>query len=74
MSDSIVPRNAFSAFCGAAPTPAFSASAVASQSEISRWSAHVWSRARVESPMPRRGRLAMRRSETASYGLSSTWR
>ena len=35
MSDSIVPRNAFNAFCGAAPTPAISASAVASQSEIS---------------------------------------
>ena len=46
MSDSIVPRNAFSAFCGAAPTPAFAASAVASQSEISRWSAHVCRRAR----------------------------
>ncbi len=41
MSDSIVARNALSAFCGAAPTPAFSASAVASQSEISRWSAQV---------------------------------
>src|SRR4029078_2446379 len=58
MSDSIVARKLLSAFWGAAPTPAISASAVASQSEISRWSAQVWSRARVVSPMPRLGRVA----------------
>ena len=34
----------------------------------------VWSRAIDVSPIPRRGLFAIRISETASYGLSITWR
>ena len=74
MHDSMIVRNARTAFCGAAPTPASSVNSVASQSEIPCASAYAWRRASVESPIPRRGRFAMRWSETASYGLSITWR
>ena len=59
---------------GAAPTPASSARASACHSQIPCASANVTSRAIDESPMPRRGRFAMRISDTASAGLSSTCR
>ncbi len=67
-------RNACTALSGAAPTPASSGNSVASQSEIPCASAYVWRRAIDVSPIPRRGRFAIRISETASYGLSITWR
>ena len=48
--------------------------AEASKSEMPCASAKAWMRAIDASPMPRRGRLAMRPSETPSKGLSITWR
>ena len=36
--------------------------------------AYAWSRPSVVSPIPRRGRFAIRSSETVSKGLSRTWR
>ena len=67
-------RNDATAFAGAVPTPAASVRSIASQSDISASSANDISFASVESPIPRRGRFAMRSSDTASYGLSITWR
>ncbi len=66
ISDWISVRNEATAFAGAVPTPAASVRLIASHSDISASSANDISFASVESPMPRRGRLAMRRSETAS--------
>ena len=51
---------------GAATTPASSPNSNASHREIPCASAYVWSRAVEESPIPRRGRLTIRCSETAS--------
>ena len=53
----------------AVATPAASGSAVASQSEMPRASAWPTSRWRVVSPIPRRGRFAIRMRATASVGL-----
>ncbi len=67
-------RNEATAFAGPVPTPAGSQRSIASQSDISAWSANVISFASVESPIPRRGRFAIRSSEMTSNGLSITWR
>ena len=53
----------------AVATPAASGSAVASQSEMPSDSACVTIRLIVVSPIPRRGRFAIRISATASLGL-----
>jgi hypothetical protein len=70
MSESMSVRNAAIAFSGAAPIPASSGRPIASQSEMPCASAKVCRRASDASPIPRRGRFAIRASETASYGLS----
>ena len=67
-------RNEATALAGAVPTPAAAVRSIASQSDISASSANDISFASVVSPMPRRGRFAIRMSETASYGLSITCR
>ena len=64
MSDWITLRNDATAFAGAVPTPAASVRSIASQSDISASSANDISFASVESPIPRRGRFAIRSSDT----------
>ena len=65
------PRTAFTA---AVPSPAASGSAIASKRLIPIASACVTRRCSDVSPIPRRGRFAMRMSETASLGLWMTER
>ena len=65
------PRTALTA---AVPRPAASGSAIASKRLIPIASACVTSRCSDVSPIPRRGRLAIRSSETASFGLWMTER
>ena len=71
---SIITRNELTALAGAAPTPASSGLASASQRAMPMVSAWARSLASDVSPMPRRGRFAMRESEIASAGLSITCR
>jgi hypothetical protein len=74
MSDCMSVWNRCTDLSGAAPTPASSAWPSASKSEMPWASAKAWMRAIDASPIPRRGRLAMRPSETPSKGLSMTCR
>ena len=74
MSDSIVAWNARIARHDAGETAAASGSAIAWKSVRPVASAWVTRRAIEVSPMPRRGRFAIRRSEVASCGFTSTER
>ncbi len=58
----------------AAASPAASTSAIASHRPIPRARAAIASRSSVVLPIPRRGWLTIRRSDTSSAGLSSTCR
>ena len=74
MRDSMSVRSFVTDLSGAAPQPASSPRPSASQRLRFCASAKVWRRASVVSPIPRRGRFAIRSSETASAGLSITCR
>ena len=70
ISVSITLRKPCTARADAVATPASSTRPVASHSEMPCPSANVTMRAIDVSPMPRRGRFAIRISDTASNGLS----
>ena len=74
MSDCSRLRSDCTARSDAAARPTSSARPSASQSEPPIPSANVCSRASEVSPTPRRGRFAIRESDTPSLGLSSTCR
>ena len=74
MSDSIVEWNERIARQDAGATPAASGSAIAAKSVRPVFSARVTSLWIDVSPMPRRGRFAIRRSDVASCGFTSTER